>query len=271
MRPFLTLPALQDIGSKRQPLVVFSWGTCYYMDDFANLFWLATRSNVIAIGYIAGIVSARACSIPKVHLSMILLLAATDVINDSGNFMDAMTSMTITSLPIWGIVIWSLTTAPATIYVHATHLILIYRALVNFWDKWRGEVGQREQGSILAGPSTTAGTIDVTVVNPVMSSSGGDTGATLNASDSARAIELEDSKRRLSMIQIEPLKLKESRDDVLQAEIILPEDHDQESEVDVKAPEIKLGAGESGPRGTVVDIHADDHHPGPPQSYDLGQ
>ena len=185
------------------------------MDDFANLFWLATRSNIIAIGYIAGIVSARACGIPKVHLSMILLLAATDVINNSSNFLDSLTSMTITSLPTWGIVVWSLTTAPATIYVHGTHLILIYRALEKIWDKWRGEVGAR--GSILSGSNRAV------VEGPVMSLSGDDTGAILNASDSAQAKRLQDRKLRLSMIDIEAGS-NESQHDVLQTDIILPED-----------------------------------------------
>lgn len=235
------------------------------MDDFVNLFWLATRSNVSLAGYIAGAVSARACGIPKVHLSMVLLLAATDGITaDDGNILTSLTSMSITFLPDWEIAVWSLTTIPATIYVHGTHLILIYRALVNFWDKWRSKKGLALSAASNTLQSDTAhrgssmgGTIDVAEVSPGLLHTGDDTQLAINSSSLGTAQSFRerapDSQRRQSMVRPELSELNY----VPHARILVLRPEHQEVEVNGNSSEIKLNwIGDESDAQALEDVQA---------------
>jgi hypothetical protein len=113
---------LQTMAPWGQPAFVCAFGVSWCMDEEAMLFWFALRSRVGALPFSAGLVSYTFLNVPDMLVRARMFAAAIDATAESNAslFWDMVKD---TSIQI--IVVMLIIAAPATLYVHGTHVRLL--------------------------------------------------------------------------------------------------------------------------------------------------
>ena len=112
----------QTIPPWQQPAFVCAFGVSWYVEEEAMLYWFALRSRVGALPFAVGLVSYTFLNVPDMLVRARIFAAAIDATAESSLslFVEALKDSNVVIVTIMLII-----AAPATIYIHSTHIRLL--------------------------------------------------------------------------------------------------------------------------------------------------
>jgi hypothetical protein len=127
------------------------------MEDYVNLFWLATRSGVSHLLFCLTVPVSGILEMPKTMIKLRAYLAIADSATGgagSGGFLG------MGGMEWYEVACVVVVTGVSTVYVHGTHMLMAGRKLKRAWAEWRGGGGGgalRDTSGGVAGASREAG------------------------------------------------------------------------------------------------------------------
>eukprot|EP00298_Acanthocystis_sp_HF-20_P005850 c15882_g1_i1.p1 GENE.c15882_g1_i1~~c15882_g1_i1.p1 ORF type:complete len:329 (+),score=119.63 c15882_g1_i1:130-987(+) len=118
----------------RQFYVVFAWVTSFYMEEYINLFWMATRSSISFPIWLLGNVIGLVAEYPKSLLKAQALVGLVNASSGSSSWISILRNLNESPwYTIVGVVVIS---CSSTIFVHGVHLQLLMSYAKETYNKY---------------------------------------------------------------------------------------------------------------------------------------
>eukprot|EP00300_Choanocystis_sp_HF-7_P030423 c39260_g1_i1.p1 GENE.c39260_g1_i1~~c39260_g1_i1.p1 ORF type:complete len:324 (+),score=76.35 c39260_g1_i1:53-1024(+) len=114
----------------RHGLIIIAWACSLYMEDYVNLFWLATRSRVSTYVYLIAFPIATVAEYPKTFLKIRVLKGVADVSTGAAGILTVLKDFS--NFEWYDAVGLVVIVGVSTVLVHGVHLHLVVTKLLNF-------------------------------------------------------------------------------------------------------------------------------------------
>uniref|UniRef100_A0A7S2GE32 Uncharacterized protein n=2 Tax=Octactis speculum TaxID=3111310 RepID=A0A7S2GE32_9STRA len=117
-----------QVAARQKYLTAVAFGSCWSVDEEVMLYWFSTRASISKNLYSLSIVTYSLLNIPIMLIRAHAYVTTVKAVRNEGGFL--VFTQELFGAAWWRVLLVLLVAVPATIYVHGSHIILVYRRLI---------------------------------------------------------------------------------------------------------------------------------------------